>query len=75
MESLAPPKTVHVACEEVNVKDIYFAQVTVRIHSKQVLIFFSVAYIVKRKMHNIEYIINGFSKVLQIETFLWHDTV
>lgn len=37
VESLAPPKTVHVACEEVNVKDIYFAQVTVRIHSKQKL--------------------------------------
>ncbi|XP_045207551.2 probable 39S ribosomal protein L45, mitochondrial [Mercenaria mercenaria] len=37
VESLHPPKVVHVVCKEVTVKDVYFAQVTVRIHSKQKL--------------------------------------
>ena len=36
VESLEPPKVVHVTCEDALAKDIYFAQVTVRIHSKQV---------------------------------------
>lgn len=37
VESIEPPKVVHVTCEELFVKEIYMAQVTVRLHTKQKL--------------------------------------
>ena len=35
--SIEPPKVVHVQCAETVMKGVYFAQITLRAHTKQVL--------------------------------------